>query len=317
MRRSAAALIILATILGPAMSATASDSFTLVNNSRSTRCAEEDNVFVALHGRTIERLTITAVHPRYLTPDTVDRTMPDFTDCDMSADPVHAFMPGTQTLFENDAIRLVGHTFATFWRPEQMPVAVADAEVRGLHLIQVFQRADRRWIEFLVLYPADGYWRAKPLPPTDREDTAYGSSFLVGPVIDDGRPMVKIRRVAFDPDRRSFTLSFVDGGEATLVVVAVDRDRTELHVAFSPPVASDQPFAALRSMYVDDAVADVAHVTWWDDAGRQREMSILDLGREAATQVMFGRRNPSRHNTSAPDLIVAPFRPLDSPSDQP
>ena len=39
-----------------------------------------------------------------------------------------------------------------------------------------------------MLYPQDGYWRARPLPPVNLKWSAYGSSFLVGPVeFDSGR----------------------------------------------------------------------------------------------------------------------------------
>ena len=42
----------------------------------------------------------------------------------------------------------------------------------------------------MVLYPPDGYWRARPLPFEDMRWTAYGSSFLVGPVETQERPIV-------------------------------------------------------------------------------------------------------------------------------
>src|SRR5690606_5205173 len=59
--------------------------------SQPTRCAEDDNVYVALSGAAsagdVRRFAIVAEHPRYMTPDMPDFTAPDFTDCDMTNDP--------------------------------------------------------------------------------------------------------------------------------------------------------------------------------------------------------------------------------------
>ena len=52
----------------------------------------------------------------------------------------------------------------------------------GFHLLQLWTRYQERAEEVLVLYPADGYWRARPLPPQNLRWSAYGSSFLIGPV---------------------------------------------------------------------------------------------------------------------------------------
>jgi hypothetical protein len=56
-----------------------------------------------------------------------DSTAPDFTACDMSQRPAaFPFAPRTVVLHEDADIRLVGHTFPSFWRPE-----VVDFEVGG------------------------------------------------------------------------------------------------------------------------------------------------------------------------------------------
>jgi hypothetical protein len=117
----------------------------------------------------------------------------------LSGDPKHAFTPRELIVYENDSIRLVGHTFFNFWRPDIVEVKVGERIERGLHLLQLLRRGPKRDIEILVLYPADGYWRAKPLPPAQLPDSAYGSSFLFGPVEEDGRPLVAIRALEFDP----------------------------------------------------------------------------------------------------------------------
>ena len=132
----------------------------------------------------------------------------------------------------------------------------------GFHLLQLWTRYQERAEEVLVLYPADGYWRARPLPPQNLRWSAYGSSFLIGPVETGGRPFVDISDVAFDPATRTFTLNFARGGSATLRLDKLDQERIVLDVALTQPVAAERPFAALRSMFVSEGNADVAQVGW-------------------------------------------------------
>ena len=113
---------------------------------------------------------------------------------------------------------------------------VGDRVETGLHLLQLWTRYQDRAEEVLVLYPQDGYWRARPLPPENLQWSAYGSSFLIGPIETDQRPFVDIRDVAFDPETRTFTLKFARGGSATLRVDKLDTEREVLDVTLDPPV---------------------------------------------------------------------------------
>jgi len=160
-----------------------------------------------------------------------------------------------------------------------------------------------------VLYPADGYWRARPLPPAHLRWTAYGSSFLVGPVETQGRPFVDISEVRFDPTIRSFGLTFVHGGAATLRLQELDQDHIVLDVHLDPAVPPDRPFAGLRSMYVTQRNADVAQVAWRGNAAHGwREATVMDFGRANVVELWAGRTLVSRHNTSAPDMVFRAFR---------
>ena len=58
--------------------------------------------------------------------------------------------------------------------------------------------------EVLVVYPQDGYWRVRPLPPRHLGENAYGSSFLVGPVEVGARPFVALSEIAFEPETQAF-----------------------------------------------------------------------------------------------------------------
>jgi hypothetical protein len=139
--------------------------------------------------------------------------------------------------------------------------------------------------------------------------TAYGSSFLVGPVEEQGRPLVDLKDVAFDPASRTFSLSFARGGSATLRLDTLDEERIGLEVTLQPPVGQDQPFAALRSMHVSEANSDVAHVAWRAEANPLwQDAQIMSFQRARAVELWTGRRVPSRHNTSAPDFTFRDFR---------
>jgi hypothetical protein len=159
----------------------------------------------------------------------------------------------------------------------------------------------------LVLYPADGYWRIRPLPPAHLGWSAYGSSFLLGPVEVNERPVVNLKEVVFDPKSMTFTITFAKGGTATVAIKNLDRDRITLDVNFDRPVESG-PFAALRSMYVTEFNADVARIAAREEgAPSWTESPIMKFGSAKATDIWMGRLVPSRHNTSAPDMMFSRF----------
>jgi len=280
----------------------------VVNASEPTLCAEKDNVYLKLISPQARRLTIEAIHPAYIGTILVDRWAPDFTNCDMSADPVYTFQKRRLTIWETEEWWLVGLTFPSFWRPNQVPVRVGDRVETGFHLLQVWTWRDGRADEVLVLYPADGYWRARPKPPVNLRWSAYGSSFLLGPIEIEGRPLVDIRSVAFDPATMTFTLDFARGGGASLRLAKLDDERIVLDAALTAPVEG-RPFAALRSMFVTEGNADVAHVGWRALGGQSWSRSpVMDFSRASAAELWAGRLVPSRHNTSAPDMLFRDFK---------
>ncbi|MEI7444461.1 MAG: hypothetical protein WCK28_06185, partial [Burkholderiales bacterium] len=278
-----------------------------IDASHPTRCAEEDNVHVPIRGEGIASFRIAAEHPPYVASIVEDSTAPDFTDCDMSNDPVFRFTPRTVVLYEDATLRVVGHAFETFWRPEQVAFRVGPRTEVGLHLVQIVRRGPARDVEMLVVYPSDGYWRAKPLPPSNLPDTAYGSSFLVGPIEERGRPMVAFTRIAFDPASMRFDLDFADGRRGSLTVAEASSARLDLAITVDPPLPADRPFAALRSMFVRTDQADVAIARTPADDPAMRSAPIVGFGGFRATEARFGRVVPSRHNLSAPDMVFKGF----------
>jgi hypothetical protein len=301
----AVALVLIGATPAEAADALAID---VVNASEPTQCAEKDNVYLKLQSGEARRFTVEAAHPAYMGTIVKDRWAPDFTHCDMSNDPAFKFEKRRLTIYETEEWQLVGLTFPSFWRPNQVPVRVGNRTETGFHLLQLWTRYQERAEEVLVLYPADGYWRARPLPPENLRWSAYGSSFLVGPVETDGRPFVDIKDVAFDPATRTFTLNFVRGGSATLRLDKLDQERIVLDVGLSAPVAAERPFAALRSMFVSEGNADVAQVGWrGKDSAAWTQMPVMYFKSAAAAELWAGRTVPSRHNTSAPDMIFRDF----------
>ncbi|MBP8307288.1 MAG: hypothetical protein KAY46_08490 [Burkholderiaceae bacterium] len=290
----------------PALAAE-SVAVSVVNASRTTRCAEEDNIYVKLLGPQVGTFRIRAQHPPYISLVQTDSTAPDFTACDMSQDPSYPFAPRTVLLHEDADIRLVGHSFPTFWRPDVVDFVVNGRTESGLHLVQLIRRRAQGEVEVLVVYPADGYWRVKPLPPQSLPDTAYGSSFLFGPIEESSRPFVAIRRIGFDPSTLTFRLEFRDGTRGMLSVAEASPVQTLLALTIDPALPESRPFAALRSMYVSPAQADVSMASWRADASAMAVAPILGFGRVNAPSVRFGRVEPSRHNLSAPDLVFEEF----------
>jgi hypothetical protein len=282
----------------------------VVNASEPTLCAETDNVYLKLISDEVRRFTIEAVHPNYIGTIAVDRSAFDLHNCpDLAAAPVITEKPRRVTIYETPDLQLVGLTIPNFWRLNPVPVRVGDRVERGVQLLQLWTRANDRAEEVLVLYPTDGYWRARPLPPANLKWSAYGSSFLIGPIEFKERPFVDIREVVFDPESKTFRLSFARGGSATLRVATLDTEREVLDVTLDPPVGGEQPFAALRSMFVTEINNDVAQLGWRTKGARSFERApIMDFKRASAAEVWAGRLVPSRHNTSAPDMIFRNFR---------
>jgi hypothetical protein len=294
----------------------------VVNESEPVLCAEKDNVAISFAHPAVRAFRIEAAHPVYLAPGMRDNWEADWTACDMSGDPAFAPVapPGRFTLYEQPDMWLVGWRYGSFWRPATATVRIGDTVHEGLHLLQLWLLRTDGSEEVVVFYPQDGYWRARPLAPRPMRNTAYGSSFLVGPVEVEGRPIVKVREVAFDPAARRFDMAFERGGSASLSVVNADENRIALDVVFDAPI-TDVPFAMLRSMYITEFNNDTARVAVRETgANAWREAPVMAFDRATATDIWVGRLAPSQHNKSSPDFVFnsfsdgpAPKRPKNEP----
>jgi hypothetical protein len=278
--------------------------------SEPVLCAEKDNVTLNFASSDVRRFRIEAAHPAYIATLQRDSFAADWTACDMTGDPAHRSevkAPTRRTIYEEPGLWVVGWTFPTFWRPSTAFVRIGERVETGLHLVQVWMIRPMGGEEVLVFYPQDGYWRLRPLAPDGRAPTAFGSSFLIGPVEVDGRPIVKLKEIAFDPKARRFNLTFEQGGSAQITMSTVDQNRHVLDVVLDRAV-SGRPFASLRSMFITDFNNDVARIAVREAGAKGwREEPIMAFRRATATDVWAGRTAISRHNSSSPDMVFSHF----------
>lgn len=282
----------------------------VTNQSEPVLCAEKDNVTLAMTSPVVKSFRIEATHPAYINALQRDSFEADWTACDLKSDPAFKSDVGVttrRTLYEEPALWVVGWTFPTYWRPATATVRIGDRVEKGLHMLQVWMIRPMGGEEVLVMYPQDGYWRIRPRAPQGLAPTAFGSSFLVGPVEVDGRPIVKISEVTIDPKAQTLRTTFERGGSATVKLASVDQNKTVLDVSLSAPI-SGLPFAMLRSMYVTEFNNDVARVAV-KEAGAQgwREDGIMTFKGAKATDLWAGRATISRHNSSSPDMVFSGF----------
>lgn len=296
------------------------------NRSEAQLCAEKDNVTLQFRNPAVAQFRIEAAHPAYIDTLQKDNFAADWTACDIAADAgtTDAAKPGQHkapvktTIYEDVELWVTGYNFGGFWRDAKVPFTVGDRTIDSFHVVQVWVRRDERAEEVLVVYPSDGYWRIRPLPPKHLGWSAYGSSVLIGPVEEvaapagETRPIVDLAGIVFDPKAKTFTVRFKRGGSATIQISTLDRERQRLDVTFDAAARgaiADRPFTAMRSMYVTEFNNDVARTAVLETGAKSwREETVMGFaGAKAATDVWTGRLVPSRHNTSAPDHVFSAF----------
>jgi hypothetical protein len=310
LRAFVAAFLFTASLAGAARAASLDGlAVDVKNESEPVLCAEKDNVAISFANKDVRAFRIEAAHPVYLSSAMRNNLEADWTACDMSADPNYkpAAEPRKITLYEDPSVWVIGYTFPTFWRPATAKVRIGERVDSNIHMLQFWVHGADDAEEVLVLYPQDGYWRPRPMTPDNMRTTAYGSSFLIGPVEYSERPFVNIDEVSIDPKGRTFTLKFAKGGSATLKIASVDTNRIALDVSFDKGI-SGAPFAMLRSMYVTEFNNDAARIAVREQGAKGwREDNIMKFDHARATDVWVGRLTPSQHNTTSPDLVFNSF----------
>jgi hypothetical protein len=281
---------------------------TVKDKGVKTLCAEEDNVYATLSAPGLRSFVVEARHPAYGAALEQDTAKPNFTDC--AFQPQHDFKlkPRKVILYDDGQVMIRGIEYSSYWRPTAVKVEVAGRRDQGFTLIQLLLKEGKAWQESLVLHAPDGYWRLRPLPLPQFKGAVYGSSFLIGPVEESSRPYVRITEVRIDPKARRFTVMFDKGGQASLTVTGLDHQAMKAKVELDPPVEAGRPFVALRSMYVAPDNADAAELRWTTPGGQTQVAPVVGFGEVQASAVGFEKSLPSRHNTSAPDILFSDFQ---------
>jgi len=278
------------------------------NLSTPDICAEKDNIQIDFASPAVRSFRVQAIHPVYIGSIGIDRYAPDFSSCSFATNKYFGEDGERVTLYETPSLQIVGYKLPNFWRPARTPIRIGGKTFEGFHAAQLWVRHRERAEEVVVFYPPDGYWRIRPLPFADMRWTAYGSSFLIGPVEIQERPIVDIKEIAFDPATMTFTLNFARGGAAKVAVKLIDQDRVALDVSFDVAMPKGLPFATIRSMYATELNSDASQVAWRTKGGLGwGEAPVMSFAGAEATEFWLGRRVPSRHNLSAPDMILSHF----------
>ncbi len=288
-------------------------SVTVSNHSRTTACAEEDNVSLHLQAPASRAPARRGAAAPYL--DRVDRdvTTPDFSGCNFDGgahptDPAYRFReaPWSCCTTARD-----GASSGSRCRPSGARSGCRCASASARCAASICCRCSRRPAtpsprEVLVLYPADGYWRIKPVPAPRFGDGVYGSSFLLGPVVDDGRPVVNIASIRIETRPLVLRLRFADGGQARVAVVEASRAR-ERWTCRCASVASRDTVRHLRSMHVAPDNADASEIRWRQDANAALQVQPLEtVAAHRGDRRALRPQRPSR-GTSAPDLRYRDF----------
>ncbi|WP_349369701.1 hypothetical protein [Salinarimonas sp.] len=284
---------------------------TIENRTTPALCIGRDNVALTLSSPQTRRFALTAAHPSYLPMlGAADAPAADLIACDGApAAETPAQAPSRTTLYEDLSVQLVGTRRPGLFSGNAVPVRVGDREAAGVDTLELWAIRDGRAERVVVIEPASGVWRLRPLAPEGRGATAFGAGVVVGP-IEGETPRTAIESIVFAPRTQTFQLAFVGGGGAAIRLATLDRERIALEVVFDRPVA-DRPFAAVRGDFVTRFAADLAEIAVREaDAPGWREAPITAFESATATDLWAGRTTPSRHATSAPDLVLDRFEPL-------
>ena len=167
--RLAASLALLLALAMPLRAQTAADerSVRVENKSEPVLCAEKDNIYIPVSAANVNRFRISAIHPSYIGGLIADRWAADWANCDFGGEPAPGEKPRQPeriTLYEDIDWQIIGYKYPAFWRPANVPVKIGGKSFEGLHLVQIWMRHNNSAEEILVVYPPDGYWRARPRP---------------------------------------------------------------------------------------------------------------------------------------------------------
>lgn len=288
------------------------------NSSSPTTCAEDDNINVPIFApNKIRHFQVIASHPTYEVGE--DNCAADFSGC--SSDDVSTTLQTVdcQKIWD-DGINVIKVCIDSNWWlgvANTMTVRVGNQSISGHRLVWHRKIEDEAsWPEFMVLYQ-DGNMRLKPHPPLGRSDVCFGSSVIIGPAPSDPtRPFVKIEEVILYPNNMSLRIVYdteMSGGSdcpptgcvdslSSWVNFSVDREQAVAYAEIDH--VTSEPFVTFRSMYVSDGNADVDHIETAEGNFSFLNGSLPPWSSLSGPWWFFHRATRSRHNTSAPDILI-------------
>ncbi len=122
----------------------------------------------------------------------------------------------------------------------------------------------------------------------------------------EGRPVVALKEISFDPEEKKFSFTFRDGGEGALRIVHLDTDRFVMEATLAGNLPKDKPFAALRSMYITETNNDAAVSPGARRAIRAGARSISSITRAARPPSSGRAAMWPRATTPAPPIWCSP-----------
>lgn len=269
------------------------------NWSKTTSCAEEDNINVPLFTNNNFPFSITATHPKY---EIVRYTCAaDFSGCNCWVLPSNSLANlETCTELYNDGTYIVELCQETnWWLGADMEVHVNGKIERGHQVVisKKIAQQDTSLPRFFVLYQ-DGNLRLIPQPPVGVKSVCFGSSVIIGPAeVESKRPFAAIERIVVNIAETCLDISYQSGGSAKVQFMV---DSSKARVEVTPSYDPAKPFATFRSMFVSDSVNDVSHITVADTS-----LPILgDWLVLNSHEWSFERKKTSSHNTSSPDIRI-------------
>jgi hypothetical protein len=277
----------------------------LDNQSQPTLCAEEDNIKIYLTSPGITNFRVSAFDPGWWPLDS--NCPPDFTNCDPNDPNGYPFTPDEKQLYDDTVWWIRAFREAEWWLPQGMTATGPLGTLEDSQRIEIGKQLGSGWPSFFVLY-ADGYMRLIPHPPDGSDSVCYGSSVIIGPVVEADRPLAQISAVMVDVDAAD-QLALVDveytSGGSALLRARVDQTQATVDVFINYP--TDGPFAAFRSMFVAEDNCDAARARVHLGGTVVLDSLILDPNfPELVTgdQFFFYRTVESEHNQSAPDILI-------------
>lgn len=309
--------------------------FIIYQLSYITACAEEDNVILKISSfnRSIKGVTILARKPAFDQQDYDIFNEPDFNGCDWVqsdnevsdrsscpagyyADDDHQCNEKViETVFDNGKWRVIADR-DEHWQPF-MSLIDQDNRLIGEYKSLTIRRLEqpsflnREFPNIAVIY-SDGYLRPTYFIEAEATSHGWGGSFILGDskFIDEITPrfhhhIKQIRLIKSRSDDPDLRLELLFANRPTVPAKLVFHyDYDEKGIDFFPP-QNEKELLTFVSMYRDKSSFDIEFLM--DKTGDKSviyDIMNSSINKVLFSELFFGKKNPSLHNTLSPDFAV-------------